>query len=223
MRNSRSKRKRTKAAPGLEGILEADIANLKRKVEAGHVLSKSERDALERSAPDQEICSTLFAKNQSELARVLGVSRQTIWYHVRQPSAPKPRLDGRHEVAAWRRYLIDNGRILAETPEPPQPRPGLFRAAATGAEIAFFELSETLPGFLKAAFEDTGLTPTQLQISNIAVKLWILQLARMECLCKAMGWEPIFDPDEPEADYPNAIRECATTTLLANLPEGPPR
>ncbi len=51
------------------------------------------------------------AKTCSELARALGVSRAVIASHRKRPDAPRP-VRGTHDVAAWRKYLLDHGRVL---------------------------------------------------------------------------------------------------------------
>ncbi len=52
-----------------------------------------------------------FAKTQPELARILGVTRQTIGnclrhYKTARPPVPATRADGRYEIEAWREFLI---------------------------------------------------------------------------------------------------------------------
>lgn len=52
-----------------------------------------------------------FVPNVNQLARALGVSRQLVAWHSRQPDAPPSREDGRKDVAAWREYLARHGRL----------------------------------------------------------------------------------------------------------------
>lgn len=52
-----------------------------------------------------------FAKNQVELAQILGVNRRTISRYLKAPGNPGTKPDGRYPVAEWRRYLSAAGAI----------------------------------------------------------------------------------------------------------------
>ncbi|MBP7827466.1 MAG: hypothetical protein KA236_13055 [Verrucomicrobia bacterium] len=53
----------------------------------------------------------LYVRTCKQLAAALGVSAMTISRHNRKPDAPRP-VRGRHNVAAWRKYLLAYGRVL---------------------------------------------------------------------------------------------------------------
>lgn len=52
-----------------------------------------------------------FVRNQSELATALGVSRQLIAWHIKQPGSPVRRADGRYCVEEWRKHFATKGRV----------------------------------------------------------------------------------------------------------------
>jgi hypothetical protein len=96
-------------------VLAFDVANVLLKVKSGRPLSKFERQTIEaKVAPDgrpSPQASATYAGSASELAKLLGTSRQLIAYHNRQPGSPGHRPDGRYEVRAWREFLAVNGRV----------------------------------------------------------------------------------------------------------------
>ena len=49
--------------------------------------------------------TSVFAKNQVELANLLGVCRKTISRYKKLPGAPIQRPDNRYDVAAWKEFL----------------------------------------------------------------------------------------------------------------------
>jgi hypothetical protein len=94
-------------------VLDADLANLLAKVRSGRPLSRFERQIVEAHADGSPTTGPAYAQSYNQLAAALGVSRQSIAYHARNPDAPQAAQDGRHDVGAWRRYLSDRSRLLA--------------------------------------------------------------------------------------------------------------
>jgi predicted DNA-binding transcriptional regulator AlpA len=94
----------------------AQVANILKKQQAGRTLTaREERTLLEAST---EVPPTEnFVRTFDELCRHLGCSRQTI-YNVmkRRADCPQPRADGRHNVADWLKFFIDNA-IAKTDPE----------------------------------------------------------------------------------------------------------
>jgi DNA-binding transcriptional MerR regulator len=98
-------------------LLDANSVNLAKKVQAGQPLSPKDIAILETiaradgSAPGEseaeapKMVTVEFAKNQTELAELLGVSRKTIQRYGKRKDAPTPRSNGRLCVAEWRAYL----------------------------------------------------------------------------------------------------------------------
>ena len=79
---------------------DAALEALAAKVKDGKPLSAAELRALRDSAQPEG-----FAKNQTALARALGISRKTIQRRAKEPGAPKPAPNGSQDIGAWRRYL----------------------------------------------------------------------------------------------------------------------
>jgi hypothetical protein len=86
-------------------LLQADLRNLKRRViENGDNLTTAERRYLTAAAGGG--LDLNFAPSYVDLATALGVSRKTIQRAKLRPGAPTPRPDGRHDVQAWRAFLL---------------------------------------------------------------------------------------------------------------------
>jgi hypothetical protein len=90
-------------------ILNRDFANLARRVQGGGQLSRAERAMLQAMAAGAEQPDIAHAKNFTELAIVLGVTRQAIHAWKRFDGAPKPPANGLHDVAAWREFIRQRG------------------------------------------------------------------------------------------------------------------
>lgn len=98
-------------------VLNADLCNLLRRVREGTPLTTAQRNLIAREAErgaqpaaSGQSC-VAFAHSKSELAKTLGVSRQLVQAYARHPDAPRPRDDGRHDVAAWRHFLAEHSRL----------------------------------------------------------------------------------------------------------------
>lgn len=86
----------------------ADKAFLKhcsKKVKDGGTLTNQERNRLNALQHGAAPVDAAFARNQVELAQILGVSRKTIERHASHPQRPPPAADGRLPVALWRDFL----------------------------------------------------------------------------------------------------------------------
>ena len=85
-------------------VLEANWKNVVKKVSAGRTLNASELAVLRaRAAGSQETVTQ--AKDIAELARVLGVTRQTLYSWRKMADAPKPSSNGTHDIVAWRGFI----------------------------------------------------------------------------------------------------------------------
>lgn len=104
------------SAEQAEVLLRANYRNLARKVHAGRTLAAGEINLLESiragSGPD----ARNFARTQTELAELLGVSRRTVQRAIKASGSPAVRADGRHDVTAWRAFLRAAGAIDDESP-----------------------------------------------------------------------------------------------------------
>lgn len=88
-------------------ILDADFANLVRKVRDGKTLSASERARIQAMASGSgeslSVVNTIV-----ELATILGVTRRTLTNWRKLPGAPQPAPNGSHSVNAWRDFVRAN-------------------------------------------------------------------------------------------------------------------
>jgi hypothetical protein len=64
-----------------------------------------------RTTIKRKALTPAFAGSQSELASVLGVNRQLIQWHCKQPGNPGRRANGKYPVQGWLEYLTICGRV----------------------------------------------------------------------------------------------------------------
>lgn len=103
-----------------EKVLTKDLANVIRKVHASKPLTAAERALIAQvgaGAPLVGDASSAFAKTYDELAQRLGLTRKTLQNAgKRHPEdVPRPRADGRHDVAAWSQFILKHN--IARTAE----------------------------------------------------------------------------------------------------------
>jgi hypothetical protein len=108
-----------------------ELANIIRKLGAGHTLTKREEEKLQRAKAKQNAGSENdeinFAYTWDELARILtqrigvSVTRKSLqnWRNPRlfpdlADKWPRDRSDGRKDVVAWMRFMLDTGRNRAD-------------------------------------------------------------------------------------------------------------
>lgn len=114
-----------------EKVLTKDLANVIRKVHTSKPLTAAERALIAQvgaGAPLVGDASSAFAKTYDELAQRLGLTRKTLQNAAKRFPAdvPRPRADGRHDVAAWSRFVITHN--IARTAE------GIETAASDGGD-----------------------------------------------------------------------------------------
>ena len=85
-------------------LLHRDLANLAQRVQRGGNLSRSERVMLQSMAVSTGQVPAVAADN-SDLARILGVSRSSINRWRKLKDAPKPDSSGFHDVTQWREFM----------------------------------------------------------------------------------------------------------------------
>lgn len=88
-----------------ERILAKDYTNIVKKVTEGKPLSKAERELIQARAESVADTSITIAKDVTELASILGVSRQTLYAWRKLEGAPAPASNGTHSVIAWRQFI----------------------------------------------------------------------------------------------------------------------
>ena len=89
-------------------ILEANWKNVVKRVSTGKTLNATELALLKTRAAGSQQTLT-HAKDTTELASILGVTRQTLHAWRKRKSAPKENADGTHDVIAWRQFVELNG------------------------------------------------------------------------------------------------------------------
>lgn len=96
-----------------EKILAQNIVNLAKKAKDGGVLSAAEVQLLRESVGNDLPIG--WAKNQTELATALGVTRRSILTWSKRDGCPGARPDGRYNIEEWRTWAKANGlRVAAE-------------------------------------------------------------------------------------------------------------
>ncbi len=102
-----------------EKVLTKNLANVIRKANTGKPLTAAERALIEQAAAGGTLTDSgsAFAKTYDELAQRFGITRKTLQNATKRfpADAPKPRADGRHDVAAWSQFLIHHN--IARTAE----------------------------------------------------------------------------------------------------------
>jgi transposase-like protein len=85
-------------------VLDANWKNVVRKVAAGRTLNASELGLIKAKAAGSDETVT-HVRDVADLARVLGVTRQTLYAWRKKPDAPQPAANGSHDVVAWRDFI----------------------------------------------------------------------------------------------------------------------
>lgn len=119
-------------------ILEANWKNVVKRVSTGKTLNATELALLKtRAAGNRD--TVIVAKDTTELATILGVTRQTLHAWRKRKGAPQASEDGRHDVIAWRQFVEANG-LKGST----QPEAEVLKARKLLAEIEDRELKVAL-------------------------------------------------------------------------------
>ena len=119
-------------------VMDANWKNVVKKVSSGRTLNSAELAVIKNRAGDNNDTITQ-AKDLTELARILGVSRQTLYTWKRRPDAPKPAANGSHHVVAWREFVRANDLKAGLGPDP-----DVLKARKLLAEIEDRELRVSL-------------------------------------------------------------------------------
>ncbi|PTY02754.1 hypothetical protein DB346_08235 [Verrucomicrobia bacterium LW23] len=98
-------------------VLEANWRNVVKKVGAGKTLNSTELAVIKARAAGVEHETVTVARDISELARILAVSRQTLYTWKKRPDAPKAHPDGTHNVVAWRLFIREHDLKVGLSPD----------------------------------------------------------------------------------------------------------
>jgi predicted DNA-binding transcriptional regulator AlpA len=89
-----------------EKVKQKVVSNILTKVREGKTPTAMEMELLDKYTASSDVgFSGTYAKNQTELAKLIGVDRKTIQRWRKDPTFPKPKADGRYtlsEVVAWK-------------------------------------------------------------------------------------------------------------------------
>lgn len=112
-------------ASDLETVRRQQVKNILIKQAAGKTLSAREERILAEAATDTPPGAENFVKTYDELAGRLGVSRKSIqnWQKRLPDDFPRPRADGRHEVAAWVAFMASHHLAASDPDGHPDDRP----------------------------------------------------------------------------------------------------
>ena len=105
-----------KGAEVASKILKKNLLNIIRKVSDGKTLSSMELSQIQGLADggDSGDGQQGWAKNQVELAEILGVERKTIQRWLKIKGCPQARSDGRYNIPEFREWASKTGRKVAD-------------------------------------------------------------------------------------------------------------
>lgn len=115
-------------------ILNANLANIVKRLAAGKTLTATETAMMQAVALDEPPAPAV-AKNKVELAKILGVTRQNLRIWAKMRGAPKPNADSSLDVVAWREFQRTQGLKGGETAEEINWRERLLQAQAERVEF----------------------------------------------------------------------------------------
>lgn len=108
----------------MEAVRRQQVKNILTKQAAGKTLTAREDRILSEASTDAPAGGENFVRTQDELAQKLSVSRKTIQNVMgRRDDYPRPRADGRHDVAAWLKFFADNHIAGADVEGAMEDRP----------------------------------------------------------------------------------------------------
>lgn len=152
-------------ASDLETVRRQQVKNILTKQAAGKTLSAREERILAEAATDAPPGAENFVKTYDELATRLGVSRKSIqnWQKKLPDNCPRPRADGRHEVAAWVSFMAAHHLAASDPDGHPDDRPITIadwkaRELELKCEKLQIENSKVAGELIAAAEVETGLS-----------------------------------------------------------------
>jgi predicted DNA-binding transcriptional regulator AlpA len=118
-----------------ETLLHADKINIVKRVKDGKPLTEAQRARLLGHSD-----GTRFAKNQTELAIAIGVDRKTIQRWKKDESFPKPKTDGRWDIAEVRAWRGEDTEEELEAQDEDLPTKAQGEARRVWLQVAKLEL-----------------------------------------------------------------------------------
>lgn len=193
-------------------LLSQNFANMQKKVANGKTLPASELVVVKKILEGDNLGGFVetgdsgkeknFAKNQVELAKILGVDRRTIQRWAKKPGRPEKRADGRYEIAAWKQFsklqghsvggddggsktakdqniALQNEKLLFQLKVLKKEYVSAAEVEQWGAHLGG-EIRKTVVSIHKIASSLAGLTPAEIEIrlkeleDEILMKLHLL-------------------------------------------------
>jgi predicted DNA-binding transcriptional regulator AlpA len=97
-------------------VLDANWKNVVKKVAAGRTMNATEIALIKAKAAGSDETVT-HVRDLTDLARVLGVTRQTIYGWRKKADAPQPASNGSHDVVAWRDFIAKHDLKAGLSPD----------------------------------------------------------------------------------------------------------
>lgn len=170
-------------------VLDANWKNLVKKVAAGRTLNPSELALIRTKAAGSNETITR-AKDFSDLARILGVTRQTLYSWRKKPDAPKPAADGGHGVLAWREFIAKHDLKAGLSPDAEVLKARKLLAEIEDRELkvsikkgAFVPLEQVRQEWTTRAMKATAMLRSKFE-QELPPVLVGLDAAAIQCECR---------------------------------------
>ena len=92
--------------PEVGAVLNKDLENIAKKVEAGKTLNSSEREHFMQQQPEVKDDNKITTKTM--LAKALGISRDCLYRWMKMAGAPNDKVDGGYDLQGWRDFAKRN-------------------------------------------------------------------------------------------------------------------
>lgn len=202
-------------------IAQGQFAALQKRLASGRPLTAAQMAFVERynhaHAKDAGAGGSDTAAGVSALARRLGVSRQSISWHVGRTDAPKS-----FSISAWRGYLLTHGKggTIDRVASSEKIRRDSWREVFGDGLLAGFGYGcDDIGKLLEVALESAGVVTTPAQRDRAAISIWLcgaygVHRVAMKHGCPDSPLTPVeYDPHAAPADndlFPASIRAAAT-------------
>jgi hypothetical protein len=208
--------------PAAEKIVSAQFAALVRRLSDGVPLTGAQLEFVKdhmaaRAAsriPPEAAGADVIATNASELASILGITRQLISYHRGRAGSPETL-----SVQAWRRYLAIHakGDVAARMADAGKPtghgEPMLNFGDGVGAMLAC--TGRNLHGIVAAVFKAAGVRVTPAKLDTITFSIFMRLAGIADDSLVNFGFESVFVAPDPEPGEEPGHWEAAAITAIA--------